>query len=68
MVCVQYFTESCTNIGAIHLSNGSQLCHDGYWGSVYNTGWNAQDSHLVTYRQVEYHPKGDEVFGFGLFL
>ena len=66
MVCVQYFTESCTNIGAIHLSNG--ICHDGYWGSVHSTEWNAQDSHPVTCRQVGYHLKGDEVFGLGLFL
>ena len=68
VVCVQYFTESCINIGAIHLFNRSQLCHDGYWGSVHNTGWNEQDSYLVTCKQVGYHLKEDEVFGFGLLL
>ena len=67
MVYVQYFTKSCINIGAICLSDGSQLCLDGYWGSVYSTEWNKQDFHLLTCRLVEYHPKGDEMFGLGLF-
>ena len=57
---VYYFTESCTNIGAIHLSDGSQLnegrveiCLDGYWGSVCSNGWDEQDA-LVTCRQAGY--------------
>ena len=35
---------------------------------VHNTGWNEQDSYLVTCKQVGYRLKEDEVFGFGLLL
>ena len=61
-----YFTESCTNVGAIRLSNGSQLnegrveiCLDGYWGSVCNNGWDEQDA-LVTCRQAGYQTLSGE--------
>ena len=57
---LHYFTESCTNVGAIRLSGGSQLnegrveiCLDGYWGSVCSNGWDEQDA-LVTCRQAGY--------------
>ena len=58
--------ESCTDVGAIRLSNGSQLnegrveiCLDGYWGSVCSNGWDEQDA-LVTCRQAGYQTLSEE--------
>ena len=61
-----YFTESCTNVGTIRLSGGSQLnegrveiCLDGYWGSVCSNRWDEQDA-LVTCRQAGYQTLSEE--------
>ena len=63
---VHYFTESCTNVGALRLSGGNQLnegrveiCLDGYWGSVCSNGWDEQDA-LVTCRQAGYQTLSEE--------
>ena len=65
-IYISCFTESCTNVGALRLSGGSQLnegrveiCLDGYWGSVCSNGWDEQDA-LVTCRQAGYQTLSEE--------